>query len=130
MAKPGPQKINRYGLAFKLRAVMLSEQPGVLIKDVAESLCIHPFMLESSNLCLHRGKPASSLSPEDVCTVRCDARRLLRMAAPPAQRALLPGRAAHRASAQRSPAKPRLLRQPHAWSDSCAAKGWSSASGA
>jgi transposase len=45
MAKPGPQKINRYGLAFKLRAVMLSEQPGVLIKDVAESLCIHPFML-------------------------------------------------------------------------------------
>ncbi len=45
MAKPGPQKIDRYGLAFKLRAVMLSEQPGVLIKDVAESLCIHPFML-------------------------------------------------------------------------------------
>jgi len=23
----------------------MSEQPGVLIKDVAESLCIHPFML-------------------------------------------------------------------------------------
>ena len=45
MAKPGPQKINRYGLDFKLRAVLMSEQPGVLIKDVAESLCIHPFML-------------------------------------------------------------------------------------
>ncbi len=45
MARPGPQKINRYGLEFKLSAVRMSEQPGVLIKDVAESLCIHPFML-------------------------------------------------------------------------------------
>jgi len=25
--------------------VQLSNQPGVLVKDVAESLCIHPFML-------------------------------------------------------------------------------------
>lgn len=45
MGTPGPQKIHRYGTAFKLRAVQLSDQPGVLIKDVAESLCIHPFML-------------------------------------------------------------------------------------
>src|SRR5947207_14895400 len=45
MAKPGPQKIKNYGLDFKLRAVQMSHQPGVLIKDVAESLCIHPFML-------------------------------------------------------------------------------------
>ncbi len=45
MGTPGPQKINRYGIAFKLRAVQMSQQPGVLIKDVAESLCIHPFML-------------------------------------------------------------------------------------
>jgi transposase len=46
MAKrKGPVKINNYGLDFKLRAVQLSNQPGVLIKDVAESLCIHPFML-------------------------------------------------------------------------------------
>lgn len=45
MGTPGPQKINRYGIAFKLKAVQLSKQPGVLIKDVAESLCIHPFML-------------------------------------------------------------------------------------
>ena len=41
----GPVKIKNYGIDFKLRAVQLSEQPGVLIKDVAESLCIHPFML-------------------------------------------------------------------------------------
>ena len=45
MGKPGPQKINRYGIALKLKAVQMSSQPGVLIKDVAESLCIHPFML-------------------------------------------------------------------------------------
>ncbi len=45
MGMPGPKKINRYGLEFKLRAVRMSEQPGVLVKDVAESLCIHPFML-------------------------------------------------------------------------------------
>lgn len=45
MGMPGPQKINRYGVAFKLKAVQMSNQPGVLIKDVAESLCIHPFML-------------------------------------------------------------------------------------
>ena len=45
MAKPGPLKIKNYGIEFKLRAVQLSNQPGVLVKDVAESLCIHPFML-------------------------------------------------------------------------------------
>ena len=45
MGKPGPVKIKSYGVQFKLRAVQLSSQPGVLIKDVAESLCIHPFML-------------------------------------------------------------------------------------
>ena len=46
MAKTiGPAKIKKYSLEFKLKAVHLSGQPGVLIKDVAESLCIHPFML-------------------------------------------------------------------------------------
>jgi transposase len=46
MAKrTGPLKINQYGLEFKLRAVQLSNQPGVLVKDVAQSLDIHPFML-------------------------------------------------------------------------------------
>ena len=45
MAKPGPRKIKDYGTDFKLRAVQLSDQPGVLVKDVAESLDIHPFML-------------------------------------------------------------------------------------
>ena len=41
----GPRKLRRYSAEFKLKAVQLSEQSGVLIRDVAESLCIHPFML-------------------------------------------------------------------------------------
>jgi len=41
----GPAKVKQYSLEFKLKAVQLSDQPGVLIKDVAQSLCIHPFML-------------------------------------------------------------------------------------
>lgn len=46
MAKTiGPAKIKKYSLEFKLKAVHLSDQPGVLIKDVADSLYIHPFML-------------------------------------------------------------------------------------
>jgi len=40
MGKPGPVKIKNYGVDFKLRAVQLSNQPGVLVKDVAESLDI------------------------------------------------------------------------------------------
>lgn len=45
MGTPGPQKTKRYSLEFKLQAVAMSQQPGVLVQDVAESLCIHPFML-------------------------------------------------------------------------------------
>jgi len=41
----GPRKIRRYDNAFKVKAVKLSELPGVQVKDVAESLDIHPFML-------------------------------------------------------------------------------------
>ena len=45
MAKTGPKLIKRYPDEFKLKAVAMSNQSGVLIKDVAASLCIHPFML-------------------------------------------------------------------------------------
>jgi transposase len=45
MATPGPQKVHRYGVEFKLRAVQMSQQSGVRIKDVAATLAIHPFML-------------------------------------------------------------------------------------
>ena len=45
MGKAGPRRVKAYGREFKLQAVQLSEQPGVLVRDVAESLSIHPFML-------------------------------------------------------------------------------------
>lgn len=45
MGMPGPQRINRYGVTVKLKAVQMSDLPGVLIKDVAESPCIHPLMV-------------------------------------------------------------------------------------
>lgn len=37
--------MDRYGDRFKATAVKLSSLPGVLIKDVAAALDIHPFML-------------------------------------------------------------------------------------
>ena len=63
MAKPGPQKINRYGLEFKLRAVLMSEQPGVQVKDVAQSLCIHPFMLSKWRKQVRDGQLAGDVPP-------------------------------------------------------------------
>ena len=45
MPKPGPRTIHRYSDAFKASAVRLSQQPGVRVGDVAQSLYIHPYML-------------------------------------------------------------------------------------
>ena len=69
MAKPGPQKINRYGVEFKLRAVQLSDQPGVLIKDVAESLCIHPFMLSKWRKQVRDGELVGKAAPPEPAAV-------------------------------------------------------------
>ncbi len=45
MPTPGPRTTYRYSAHFKATAVRLSELPGVSVRDVAESLYIHPFML-------------------------------------------------------------------------------------
>jgi transposase len=45
MGSPGPRTVYRYSANFKATAVRLSQLPGVLVNDVASSLCIHPFML-------------------------------------------------------------------------------------
>ena len=45
MPKSGPRTTRRYSQSFKATAVKLSRVDGVAIKDVAESLYIHPFML-------------------------------------------------------------------------------------
>lgn len=45
MPRPGPRTTPRYSNEFKATAVKLSQMRGVAVGDVAESLCIHPFML-------------------------------------------------------------------------------------
>jgi|SRR5690554_443657 len=45
MPKPGPRTTYRYSPEFKATAVRLSHLPGVSVRDVAQSLYIHPFML-------------------------------------------------------------------------------------
>lgn len=44
-ARKGPKKVKQYSLELKRTAVRLTEAPGARVKDVAESLDIHPFML-------------------------------------------------------------------------------------
>jgi transposase len=44
-ARKGPKKVNKYSNGLKRTAVRLSSVPGVSVKDVAEALDIHPFML-------------------------------------------------------------------------------------
>src|SRR5438045_5390232 len=69
MGTPGARKIYRYGIAFKLRAVQMSNQRGVLIKDVAESLCIHPFMLSKWRKQVRDGELAGSVPKLDTAAV-------------------------------------------------------------
>ncbi|MEO7804117.1 MAG: transposase [Actinomycetota bacterium] len=45
MARPGIKKIQRYTAEFKLTAVKLTDIEDIQVKDVAEALDIHPFML-------------------------------------------------------------------------------------
>ena len=44
-ARKGPKKVKQYSLELKRAAVRLTQAPGARVKDVAESLDIHPFML-------------------------------------------------------------------------------------
>ena len=69
MGTSGARKINRYGIAFKLRAVQMSSQRGVLIKDVAESLCIHPFMLSRWRKEVRDGELVGKSAPIDAASV-------------------------------------------------------------
>ena len=74
MAKTiGPSKIKQYSLEFKLKSVQLSDQPGVLIKDVADSLCVHPFMLSKWRKQVRDGELAGdppALEPQEVAELQ------------------------------------------------------------
>jgi transposase-like protein len=82
MGSPGPEKINRYGIDFKLRAVQTSNQPGVLIKDVAESLRIHPFMLSKWRQQVRVCSAGRALVPPRTAPDPSIERRLARRFAP------------------------------------------------
>jgi transposase len=69
MGTPGPQKINRYGTAFKLKAVQMSNQPGVLVRDVADSLCIHAFKLSRWRKEVRDGQLVGQVAPIDTTAV-------------------------------------------------------------
>lgn len=45
MPRARPRAVRQYSDEFKLTAVRLSQQPGILVKTVAAALEIHPFML-------------------------------------------------------------------------------------
>ena len=71
MAAPNSRKkVNRYSIALKRTAVRLSSAPGVRVKDVAEALDIHPFMLSRwrkesrEGLLVERPKPSAKPKPK------------------------------------------------------------------
>ena len=68
MARPGPRKTRRYGDRFKATAVKLSSVPGVLIRDVAAALDIHPFMLSLWRKQVRDGVIVAKASKIDVET--------------------------------------------------------------
>ena len=45
MPRAGRPKVRQYSLEFKLKAVKLSQLPGVEVQAVADALEIHPFLL-------------------------------------------------------------------------------------
>ena len=55
MATPGPRTTYRYSAVFKATAVRLSQLPGVSVRDVAESLYIHPLCCLVGEECRARG---------------------------------------------------------------------------
>jgi len=75
VARAGPRKIARYGDRFKATAVKLSSLPGVMIKDVAAALDIHPFMLSLWRKQVREGAIKAKSAVLDVRTV-AELRRL------------------------------------------------------
>jgi transposase len=69
MPRAGQPTIKNYGLDFKLRAVQLSQQPNVLVKDVADSLGIHPFMLSKWRKQVRDGELAGKPPPIEPVAV-------------------------------------------------------------
>ncbi len=68
-----PKKTWSYTADFKVKAVKLSYQPNVQVKQVAEALDIHPFMLSRWRKEYREGK----LQGDGLRRVVCRRKRLL-----------------------------------------------------
>ena len=68
MPKPGPRTIHRYSDAFKASAVRSSQQPGVRVSEVAQSLYIHPYLLSRWRRLAREGVIVTKGAPVDPST--------------------------------------------------------------
>ncbi len=78
-AAVGPRKVKSYGNDFRSRAVRLTLMPGVRVRDVAEALDIHPFMLSRWRRQYREGKikPAKFSEPEPAMVAELRRLRVL-----------------------------------------------------
>ena len=69
-ARKGPKKVNRYSLELKRTAVRLTQAPGARVKDVAEALDIHPFMLSRWRKLAREGQLTKRAKPKVAASKR------------------------------------------------------------
>ena len=67
-ARKGPKKVNQYSLELKRTAVRLSQAAGARVKDVAEALDIHPFMLSRWRKLAREGQLVKRAKPKAVAS--------------------------------------------------------------
>jgi transposase len=80
MARPNkPRTTNRYSAEFKLKAVKLSRIKGVQVKDVAEALGIHPFMLSRWRKEVRDGVIRARVAVAPVARAKADVRALAQL---------------------------------------------------
>jgi len=80
MARPNrPRTTNRYSAEFKLKAVKLTQIKGVQVKDVAEALGIHPFMLSRWRSEVRDGVIKARVSVAADARARADVRALAQL---------------------------------------------------
>jgi transposase len=79
--KQKPKKTWKYPDSFKLKAIKLSKQDGVKVKDVAEMLDIHPFMLSRWRKEYREGKIKNDnrMKVTSIQKEKSDLNRILRL---------------------------------------------------
>jgi len=72
----GPRKVHRYSAEFKLNAVKLSRLAGVRVRDVADALDLHPFMLSRWRKEAREGRLRARVSVEPLARERREMEQL------------------------------------------------------